>query len=102
MEAGRHHHHHRQMIRGGRGDACEMDGGAVDRGIENDPGRTRTCNPRLRRPMPHPLGHGANEHKPKTLQVMKTHLGVHTPNTIPNLGDDANDMKHGNPTRPQT
>ena len=26
---------------------------------ENDPGRTRTCNPRLRRPMPHPLGHGA-------------------------------------------
>ena len=27
---------------------------------ENDPGRTRTCNPRLRRPMPYPLGHGAN------------------------------------------
>ena len=26
---------------------------------ENDPGRTRTCNPRLRRPMPYPLGHGA-------------------------------------------
>ena len=25
----------------------------------NDPGRTRTCNPRLRRPMPYPLGHGA-------------------------------------------
>ena len=24
-----------------------------------DPGRTRTCNPRLRRPMPYPLGHGA-------------------------------------------
>ena len=25
-----------------------------------DPGRTRTCNPRLRRPMPYPLGHGPN------------------------------------------
>ena len=25
----------------------------------NDPGRTRTCNPQLRRPMPYPLGHGA-------------------------------------------
>jgi hypothetical protein len=24
-----------------------------------DPGRTRTCNPRLRGPMPYPLGHGA-------------------------------------------
>ena len=24
-----------------------------------DPGRTRACNPRLRRPMPYPLGHGA-------------------------------------------
>ena len=27
---------------------------------QNDPGRTRTCNPRLRRPMPYPLGHGAS------------------------------------------
>lgn len=27
--------------------------------IKDDPGRTRTCNPRLRRPMPYPLGHGA-------------------------------------------
>ena len=26
----------------------------------DDPGRTRTCNPRLCRPMPYPLGHGAN------------------------------------------
>ena len=26
---------------------------------KDDPGRTRTCNPRLRRPMPYPLGHGA-------------------------------------------
>ena len=26
---------------------------------KSDPGRTRTCNPRLRRPMPYPLGHGA-------------------------------------------
>ena len=25
----------------------------------NDPGRTQTCNLRLRRPMPYPLGHGA-------------------------------------------
>ena len=25
----------------------------------NDLGRTRTCNPRLRRPMPYPLGHEA-------------------------------------------
>ena len=25
----------------------------------SDPGRTRTYNPRLRRPMPYPLGHGA-------------------------------------------
>jgi hypothetical protein len=25
----------------------------------HDPGRTRTCNPRLRGPMPYPLGHGA-------------------------------------------
>ena len=29
----------------------------------NDPGRTRTCNRRLRVPMPYPLGHGAaNKH----------------------------------------
>ena len=28
---------------------------------QDDPGRTRTCNPRLRRPMPYPLGHGAND-----------------------------------------
>ena len=27
----------------------------------NEPGRTRTCNPRLRRPMPYPLGHGSIE-----------------------------------------
>ena len=26
----------------------------------NDPGRTRTYNPRLRKPMPYPLGHGAS------------------------------------------
>ena len=26
----------------------------------NDPGRTRTCKRRLRRPMPYPLGHGAS------------------------------------------
>ena len=29
------------------------------RDMKNDPSRTRTCNPRLRRPMPYPLGHGA-------------------------------------------
>ena len=26
----------------------------------HDPGRTRTCNPRLRRPRPYPVGHGAD------------------------------------------
>ena len=31
------------------------------RGENNDPGRTRTCSPWLRRPMPYPLGHGAAE-----------------------------------------
>ena len=30
---------------------------------QDDPGRTRTCNPRLRRPMPYPLGHGANDRR---------------------------------------
>ena len=29
-------------------------------GKQNDPGRTRACNPRLRRPMPYPLDHGAS------------------------------------------
>ena len=28
--------------------------------IINDPGRTRTCNLRFRRPTPYPLGHGAD------------------------------------------
>ena len=32
------------------------------RRLQHDPGRTRTCNPRLRRPMPYPLGHGADAH----------------------------------------
>jgi hypothetical protein len=27
---------------------------------KNDPGGTRTCSPRIRRPMPYPLGHGAS------------------------------------------
>ena len=30
------------------------------RSVANDPGRTRTCNPRFRGPMPYPLGHGAS------------------------------------------
>ena len=30
---------------------------------QDDPGRTRTCNPQLRRPMPYPLGHGANDRR---------------------------------------
>ena len=35
-------------------------GGMLENGVLSiDPGRTRTCNPRLRRPMPYPLGHGA-------------------------------------------
>ena len=29
-------------------------------GLANDPGRARACNPRLCRPMPYPLGHGAS------------------------------------------
>ena len=32
---------------------------ADQRQFRNDPGRTRTCNPRLRRLMSYPLGHGA-------------------------------------------
>ena len=32
---------------------------AYARIFQNDPGRTRTCNPRLRRPMPYPLGRGS-------------------------------------------
>ena len=39
--------------------------------MRHDPGRTRTCNPRLRRPMPYPLGHGASCH---TQQNHKTIL----------------------------
>jgi hypothetical protein len=34
--------------------------GAVAFVESNDPGRTRACNPRLRGPMPYPLGHGAS------------------------------------------
>ena len=30
------------------------------RSMDHDPGRTRTCNPRLCRPMPYPSGHGAS------------------------------------------
>ena len=33
----------------------------VGTAVVPDPGRTRTCNPRLRRPMPYPLGHGARQ-----------------------------------------
>ena len=29
--------------------------------LVHDPGRARTCNPRLHMPMPYPLGHGASE-----------------------------------------
>ena len=42
--------------------------------MQNDPGRTRTCNPRLRRPMPYPLGHGANETRPRNLHRRAVHL----------------------------
>ena len=38
--------------------ACWRNEGKAEK--RNDPGRTRTCNPRLRRPMPYPLGHGAS------------------------------------------
>ncbi len=36
----------------------------------NDPGRTRTCNPRLRRPMPYPLGHGALIPRPNSFDFI--------------------------------
>ena len=35
----------------------ELVGFAKRRGLQNDPGRTRTYNLRFRRPMPYPLGH---------------------------------------------
>ena len=56
----------------------------------HDPGRTRTCNPRLRGPMPYPLGHGpptsangiANKRKhnikqpqPRRHQMIQTQMG---------------------------
>ena len=43
------------------GQVCQLEnaGGTVAIPKINVPGRTRTCNPRLRRPMPHPLGQGA-------------------------------------------
>ena len=43
--------------------------------IINEPGRTRTCNPRLRRPMPYPLGHGSmqNHLKEDILTSMPIH-----------------------------
>ena len=49
---GAHCHHHRTM--------STIHPYSTSKCQENDPGRTRTCNPRLRRPMPYPLGHGAN------------------------------------------
>ena len=43
--------------------------------LTNDPGGTRTCNPRLRRPMPYPLGHGANElHRSQKHIRLKQHF----------------------------
>ena len=39
--------------------ACDFRNLASREVFANDPGRTRTCNPRLHRPMPYPLGHGA-------------------------------------------
>ena len=37
----------------------------------NDPGRTRTCNTRLRWPMPYPLGHGARQrHNDPCVEVL--------------------------------
>ena len=38
---------------------CPLSASPLSRASSYDPGRTRTCNPRLRRPMPYPLGHGA-------------------------------------------
>ena len=47
------------MTRGISGRACKQPFLMYGSENQNDPGRTRTCNPRLRRPMPYPLGHGA-------------------------------------------
>ena len=43
----------------------------------SDPGRTRTYNPRLRRPMPYPLGHGARQ------QFLAKMLGVVGAESVP-------------------
>ena len=45
--------------------SCVSDRCALQTGSGHDPGRTRTYNPRLRRPMPYPLGHGATERTPQ-------------------------------------
>ena len=43
----------------------------------NDPGRTRACNPRLRRLMPYPLGHGASDFKDgKLILTLQERSGV--------------------------
>ena len=51
----------------------------------NDPGRTRTCNPRLRRPMPYPLGHRASElfHKMSMLGYPCNTSEMHQPGIEP-------------------
>ena len=53
--------------------------------IQSDPGRTRTCNPQLRRPMPYPLGHGANDsacmlalYSPQQLEYVGLHCLCHS------------------------
>ena len=44
--------------------SCVLDTHNISERNRNDPGRARTCNPRLRGPMPCPLGHGAvNTHQ---------------------------------------
>ena len=50
----------------------------------NDPGRTRTCNPRLRGPMPYPLGHGAVNKRQRDCKQTQTQHKTTTATPPPN------------------
>ena len=76
----------------------------VRRRIHNDPGRTRTCNPRLRRPMPYPLGHGATCTKniPETSSAHKhrkkdyKHADMHRNASSTHITTQRSSAKHRN------
>ena len=58
------------------------------RETKNDPGRTRTCNLRFRRPMPYPLGHGASEALRRSIVCVYTaewNFSMIVPEAIPVL-----------------